>query len=77
MGINYLQALEQIEDAIWYMSQVIDTSDEDCQKILDGLQEASDTLTDCRNLICTACGEYAKEIEENCVCDGCRWRAER
>lgn len=76
MGSNYLEALEQIEDAIWYLSMAVPETEER-QKILEGLQEASDTLTDCRNLICTACGNFAKETEEYCSCDGCRWEAER
>ena len=70
--IGYIKALENIADAIWYLNQVVDITDDDCQKVLQGLQEASDTLTDSRNELCGWCGAYkAADIG---ACDHCRWR---
>jgi TnpA family transposase len=69
--MDYLTALENIEDAIWYMSQVIDITDEDCQKVLKGLQQASDTLDDCRDEVCYRCSVDRGVTPEKC--DDCRW----
>ena len=70
--IGYIKALENIADAIWYLNQVVDITDDDCQKVLQGLQQASDTLTDSRNELCERCGRY--EEAHLGACDHCRWR---
>ena len=71
--IGYIKAMENIEDAIWYLNQVADITDDDCQKILEGLQQASDTLTDSRYRLCVLCGAYKNDAQLG-ACDKCRWR---
>lgn len=36
------------------------------------MREASDTLRDCRNVLCLRCGKYHEAYLG--ACDGCRWK---
>lgn len=65
------KAQEYIEDAIWYISRWTDES-EGRTKILNGLEQVSDTLDDCLDEVCFRCGVDRHATPEQC--NGCCWR---